>query len=156
MASDEEFLEALARGTEAEDKVYTYLRMNYSFVQDMRYQTHEKGSGPRLEGTSGSVILPDFQVIDRFKGRFLVDVKAKTRTYTLGNDKCFTVDDYKLEDYERCVKYLLSDKLVIIFVYDNKMYFYDSTDKLPQSIMFDNDYGKKAYLFKVDESKIRT
>ena len=156
MSSDRVFSAALAKGIIAEDKVYTYLRMNYSYVQDMRYQTHEKGSGPRLEGTSGSVILPDFQVIDRFKGRFLIDVKSKTSTYTLGNAEYFTVDDYKLEDYERCVKYLLSDKLMIVFVFKGNMYFYESTERLPKPVTFDNDYGKKAYLFEVDSTKIRS
>ena len=52
----------------------------------MRYQTHDKGTGPRLEGTSGSVILPDFAFYDKFKGKCLLDVKHKTKNYILTDD----------------------------------------------------------------------
>ena len=61
MASDN-FQEKLEMGTAGEDIVYPWLKQNNSLVQDMRYQKHEKGTGPRLEGTDGNVVLPDFGV----------------------------------------------------------------------------------------------
>jgi len=144
---DKRFKENLRLGTIAEDKVYSYLRMNYSHVQDMRYQTHEKGTGPRLEGTSGSVILPDFAYYDRFKGKGLLDVKYKASNF-------FTVDDYKYKDYLSCVGLMNLEKLILVFVYEDEMYFYDSSEATgPRT--FNNSYGKAAYVFDYDRSKIR-
>lgn len=144
---DRRFKENLRLGTKAEDKVYSYLRMNYSHVQDMRYQTHEKGTGPRLEGTSGSVILPDFAYYDKYKGKGLLDVKYKSSNY-------FTVDDYKYRDYLTSVELLNLEKLVLVFVYEDEMYFYDSSEATgPRT--FNNNYGKAAYVFDYDRSKIR-
>jgi hypothetical protein len=145
--TDEEFQEKLRLGTLAEDKVYSYLRMNYSCVQDMRYQKHEKGSGPRLEGTIGSLILPDFAYYDRYKGKGLLDVKHKAKNY-------FTVDDYKFRDYIECVGIMNLDHLTLVFVYEDEMYFYDGTEATGPKI-FNNGYGKAAFVFEYDKKKIR-
>jgi hypothetical protein len=145
--TDEEFQENLRIGTEAEDKVYAWLKLHYSFVQDMRYQSHDKGSGPRLEGTGGIVVLPDFAFYDKFKGKCLLDVKHKTKNF-------FTVDDYKMRDYLRCVELMNAEGLVLCFVFEDEMYFYDSTEKAGP-IQFNNAYGKAAYKFEFDRSKIK-
>ena len=145
--TEEQFQENLRLGTVAEDKVYSYLRMNYSFVQDMRYQKHEKGTGPRLEGAGGSVILPDFSYYDKFEGRWLLDVKHKTKNF-------FTVDDYKYRDYTRCVDLMGHAGLVLVFVYEGEMYFYDSKEASGPKI-FNNGFGRAAYVFDYDRSKIR-
>ncbi len=145
--TDEEFQENLRLGTAAEDKVYSYLRMNYSFVQDMRYQKHEKGTGPRLEGTTGSLILPDFAYYDRYKGKGLLDVKYKA-------SKFFTVDDYKYRDYLECAGIMNLVNLLLVFVYEDEMYFYNSSEATgPRT--FNNSYGKAAYIFEFDKSKIK-
>lgn len=145
--TDEEFEENLRLGTAAEDKVYSYLRMNYSCVQDIRYQKHEKGTGPRLEGSIGSLILPDFAFYDRYKGKGLIDVKYKAKPF-------FTVDDYKFRDYKECVGIMNLSVLLLVFVYENEMYFYDSTEATGPKT-FNNAYGKAAYVFNYDRSKIR-
>jgi len=144
---DKRFKENLRLGTIAEDKVYSYLRMNYSCVQDMRYQKHEKGTGPRLEGTIGSLILPDFAFYDRYKGKGLIDVKYKAKPY-------FTVDDYKFRDYLECVGILNLEKLLLVFVYEDEMYFYDSDEATGPKI-FNNGFGKAAYVFEHDRKNIR-
>lgn len=145
--TDEEFQGNLRIGTLAEDRVYAYLKLHYSFVQDLRYQTHDKKAGPRLEGTGGSVILPDLAFYDKFKGKKLLDVKHKTSPY-------FTVDDYKMRDYLRCVELLNADGLMFVFVYNDEMYFYDSSERTgPKE--FNNGYGKSAYIFEFDRTKIR-
>lgn len=154
MQSDEEFKETLAKGTVAEDRVYAWLKSTYAFVQDLRYQTHDKGTGPRLEGVSGHVILPDFAIYDRFKGRHLIDVKAKTSIYPFNGKMYFTVDDYKFRDYLRCVDLLNADGLMLVFVYNDKLYFYDSSEH-SGVVTFNNMYGKSAYLFEHDETKIK-
>ena len=144
---DKRFEENLRLGTAAEDKVYSYLRMNYSFVQDMRYQKHEKGTGPRLEGTTGSLILPDFAYYDRYKGKGLIDVKYKASNF-------FTVDDYKYRNYLECTGIMNLVNLVLVFVYEDEMYFYDSKEATgPQT--FNNSFGKAAYVFEYDRSKIK-
>ena len=145
--TEEKFQENLRLGTAAEDKVYSYLRMNYSCVQDMRYQKHEKGTGPRLEGTIGHLILPDFGYYDRYKGKGLIDIKYKSNPY-------FTVDDYKFRDYRECVGIMNLEKLLLVFVYKDEMYFYDSSEATgPRT--FNNEYGRAAYVFELDRSKIR-
>jgi hypothetical protein len=145
--TDEQFQENLRLGTLAEDKVYSYLRMNYSCVQDMRYQKHEKGTGPRLEGTIGSLILPDFAYYDRYKGKGLLDVKYKASNF-------FTVDDYKFRNYQECVGIMNLESLILVFVYEDEMYFYDSKEATGPRV-FNNEHGKSAYIFNVDRSKIR-
>jgi hypothetical protein len=120
----------------------------------MRYQTRDKNTGPRLEGMGGSVILPDFAVYDRFRGKHLLDIKAKSSVYTISGKSYFTVDDYKLHDYLRCVYLMNMDGLLLLFVYGDKFYIYDAKDNTGQH-QFNNHYGKKAYLFEYDRSKIR-
>lgn len=145
--TDEKFQENLKLGTPAEDKVYSYLRMNYSLIQDLRYQKHEKGTGPRLEGLSGSFILPDFAFYDKFKGKGLIDVKYKTKPF-------FTVDDYKFRDYKECVGFMNLSILLLVFVYEDEMYFYDSSEATGPRV-FNNSYGSAAYVFDYDRLKIR-
>ena len=144
---DIQFQENLRIGTEAEDMVYTWLKLHHAYVQDMRYQTHDKGSGPRLEGKLGSIILPDFAFYDRYKGKYLLDVKYKTKDF-------FTVDDYKMHDYLKAVNLLGMDGLQLVFVYENEKYFYDSSEKIGP-LKFNNAYGKAAYKFEFDRSKIK-
>jgi hypothetical protein len=145
--TNEEFQENLRIGTEAENKVYAWLRMNYSFVQDMRYQKHEKGTGPRLEGLGGSVVLPDFAYYDKIQGNYLLDVKYKSKNY-------FTVDEYKMRDYLKAVDLLGMDGLLLVFVFQNEMYFYDSLEK-QGPVAFNNSYGTSAYTFRFDKLKIK-
>lgn len=152
--NDELFAETLARGTAGEDRAYTWLRMNYSFVQDMRYQKHEKGSGPRLEGTSGNVILPDFSVVDPYKGSWAIDVKTKSSIYAVNGVECFTVDDYKFRDYVRYAELYRHDGLLLLFIYKDEFYLYNSKDTIGVT-SFNNGYGRNAYLFKHDRTKIK-
>jgi len=151
---DKDFEKSLAIGTKAEDKVYVWLKQTYAYVQDMRYQTRDKGTGPRLEGAAGSIILPDFAVYDRFRGKRLLDVKAKSSVYTISGKSYFTVDDYKFQDYLKCVELMNLDGLLLLFVYGDKFYIYDAEDHKGIH-KFDNNYGKSAYLFEYDKDKIR-
>ena len=129
MTKDSRFAETLAMGTAAEDIVYSYLEANNSFVQDMRKQKHEDGRGPRLRGTEGELVLPDFGVTnkDPRKGNFLVDVKSKTSVYKVKGKKCFTVDR-KFEQYKRVREILRYDFLMLAFLYEDRMYFYRDTE----------------------------
>jgi hypothetical protein len=113
----------------------------------MHYQKHNKGTGPRLEGAGGSIILPDFSYYDRYNGNYLLDVKHKTKNF-------FTVDDYKMDDYLRAAELQGMDGLKLVFVFENEMYFYDSSERLGP-IQFDNTYGKSAYKFEFNRSKIK-
>ena len=146
-AKDAAFRENLRIGKIAEDKAYAWLKLHYSFVQDMRYQTHDEKTGPRLEGTSGSIILPDFAFYDKFKGKKLLDVKHKSKPR-------FTVTDYQMRDYLRCVDLLNAEGLVLCFDYEDEMYFYNSEEKTGP-IIFDNGFGYAAYEFEFSRSKIR-
>jgi len=153
---DIDFVEKLKIGTEGEDTVYQWLKQNNSLVQDMRYQKHEKGSGPRLEGTEGKVVLPDFAVWNKslHKGNFAVDVKVKSDVYTINWKKCFTVDK-KFEDYRKCVEIMKLDFLSIIFVYEGSLYVYKDSDSCGIHI-YNNKYSTgNVYLFELDKSKIR-
>lgn len=154
MKSDEEFEAALAVGVAAEDSVYEWLKHNYSYVQDTRYQTREKGTGPRLEGIERSVILPDFIVYDKFKGRWAIDVKKKSAAYIIDGARYFTVDDYKFDDYMKCVALMGLDGLMIVFKFEGDMYFYTHEDK-GRKHQFVNSYGRYAYLFEYSKKKIR-
>ena len=153
--TDELFEKSLAIGTAAEDIVYEWLKMNYAFVQDCRYQTRDKGKGPRLDGLSGSLVLPDFIVYDRYKGKFAIDVKFKSSIYPINGKKYFTVDDYKFRDYCQCVQLMNLDKMSVLFVHEDKFYMYDSTENKGIH-RFDNTFGKAAYLFEHDASKIKS
>ena len=156
MKSDTEFEEKLAIGTAGEDIVYEYLKRNNSLVQDMRYQKHDKGSGPRLEGTEGSVILPDFAVYNKSpsKGSYTVDVKVKSDLYTIDRKKCFTVDK-KFLDYKKATQILKLDFLLLIFMYEDRMYFYKDSE-VHGTREYNNQYGKgTVYGFAHDVSRIR-
>ena len=153
---DARFQETLARGIEAENYVYEWLKMNFGGVQDSRYQNVAgKNTGPRIEGLAGSVILPDFIVYDQYKGRFAVDVKDKSSVYPVDGKKYFTVDAYKFDHYRRCVQIMGLDYLVLIFRFEGKLYWYDCRDISPKKHTFGNVYGDSAYLFEFDESKIK-
>jgi hypothetical protein len=156
MKSDNKWEENLATGTAGEDIVHEYLKRNNSLVQDLRYQKHEKGSGPRLEGTEGTVILPDFAVYNKnpSKGRYAVDVKVKSSLYTIDRKKCFTVDK-KFLDYKQATQILKMDFLMLVFMYEDRMYFYKDTD-LHGTTEYNNQYGTgTVYGFAHDENKIR-
>ena len=152
--NEENFESALAIGTAAEDAVYEWLKQNYSYVQDTRYQTRDKGTGPRLCGKEKSVILPDFIIYDKFRGKRAIDVKYKTSAYKINGGRHFTVDDYKFDNYMKCVELMGLDGLIIIFKFENDMYFYDHTDRGPLH-RFANTYGNGAYLFELDSKRIR-
>lgn len=154
MVSDVDFEKNLAAGTKAEDEVYAWLKSTYGFVQDMRFQTREKGTGPRLEGMGGSIILPDFAVYDGFRGKKLLDVKAKSSVYKINGKDYFTVDDYKFRDYLRCVDLMKLEGLLLLFVFNQKFYIYEAEEN-KGTHTFDNNYGKQAILFEYDKSKIR-
>lgn len=154
-ASDEEFQKKLAIGTAGEDSVYAWLKQNNSLVQDMRYQKHEKGSGPRLEGTEGFIVLPDFAVWNKNpnKGNYLVDVKVKKDVYPVDGKQCFTVDK-KFEDYKRCSEIMKMDFLKIIFVYEGKFYVYKHTDYACIT-QYNNGYSTgNVYCFEYDKKRI--
>jgi hypothetical protein len=154
MATQEQFEEALAKGTEAEDFVYEWLKQNYSYVQDSRYQTRDKGTGPRLEGKEKSVILPDFIIYDKFRGAHAVDVKSKTSVYTIDGGRYFTVDDYKFDNYIKCVELMRLDGLILIFKFENDLYFYTEKDR-GRKHWFANVHGNGSYLFEFDKKRIR-
>lgn len=154
MKSNEEFEAALAVGIEAEDFVYEWLKQNYSYVQDTRYQTREKGTGPRLEGKEKSVILPDFIIYDKFRGNWAIDVKKKSAAYIIDGGRYFTVDDYKFNDYMKAASLMKLDGLMIIFRFEGDMYFYTHEDK-GRKHQFINSHGNYAYLFEYDKKKVR-
>ena len=149
------FQEKLEMGIAGEDIVYPYLKRTNSLVQDMRYQKHEKGAGPRLEGTEGSLVLPDFAVWNKnpSKGNFLVDVKVKKDLYTVNGIKCFTVDR-KYENYLRCVQVMKMDHLAIIFVHEGRLHAYKDSD-LTCTTYFNNIHGTgKVYCFEYNKNKV--
>lgn len=156
LSTDEEFQKSLAVGLAGEDIVYKYLIENYGLVEDNRSQVHEKGSGPRLVGTEGRIVLPDFCVYNKPgspKGRFAVDAKVKTSLYPFDGKQCFTVDK-KFEDYKRIVEIKHLDYLAIIFLYKDKMYFYRDNECIGHKFM-DNKYGRgNVYYFEFDDKKV--
>lgn len=155
MSTEEEFQSSLALGLAAEEIVYGYLKSNNSYVQDMRKQTHEDNRGPRLSGTEGELVLPDFGVTnkDPKKGNFLIDAKFKNSVYTINGVKCFTVDR-KYEQYKRVVQVLRYEYLVMAFVFDDRMYFYRDTECSGNHRYTPNQYGDGlVYLFPFDGKK---
>lgn len=149
------FQEKLAMGIAGEDIVYPWLKRNNSLVQDMRYQKHEKGSGPRLEGTEGKIVLPDFGVWNKseLKGNFLVDVKVKKDIYPVNGKMCFTVDR-KYEEYLRCVQVMKMDYLMLVFVYNDRMHVYKDSD-LTCVTTFKNQYSNgNVYCFEYDKTRV--
>lgn len=156
MATEEEFRESVAIGTAAEDIVYDYLIKNNGQVQDLRKQKHDSFTGPRLRGTEGSTVLPDFFVHNKSpeKGNFALDVKFKSSVYTINGKKCFTVDN-KYEDYLRVVQIYRLDHLKIVFMYEGRMHFYTNADCFDKT-MFPNQYGSGwVYLFEYDKRRIQ-
>ena len=154
MLSEAEFKRAIELGLIAEEIVLLYLQSNNSLVQDMRKQMHEYRKGPRLKGTEGEIILPDFAVYNKnpSKGKFAVDAKYKNSLYPVNGKQCFTVDN-KLEDYRRATQILGLEFLVIAFMYKNKLYFYKDTEYC-EITTFNNQHGTgSVYCFEFDESK---
>ena len=154
MATEAEFQAALTLGEIAEEAVLVYLEANNSLVQDMRKQAHPDNKGPRLKGTEGEVVLPDFAVYNKNpnKGKFAVDAKYKTSLYPVKGKKCFTVDD-KFEDYKRATEILGLEYLMIAFMHKNKLYFYKDSECCGTTT-FDNQHGTGlVYLFEFDETK---
>jgi len=157
LLSDEQFKKSLAIGVAGEDMVYEYLIQNHGLVEDCRSQTHGEGSGPRMIGTEGFIVQPDFCVYNKPgspKGRFAVDVKVKNSVYWYKGKQCFTVDS-KFEGYKRIVQIKQLDFLQIIFVYKNQMYFYRDSDLFGKELK-SNEYGTGVvYYFEMDESRIK-
>lgn len=143
---DDNFNVKLEVGMQAEDKVYRYLILNYQYVQDCRYQRREKFSGPRLVGTAGNLVLPDFIVYDEHHGKYAVDVKYKSAAYPIGGVECFTADYSKTQDYARVAEVLGLDKVLLIFVYNDNLYLYDAKD-IHGRHCFNNKYGSEAVLY---------
>lgn len=155
MSSDAKFQESLILGTDAEDIVYSYLKANNSFVNDMRKQKHEDNRGPRLIGTEGELVLPDFGVINKNpnKGSYLLDVKFKTSVYTINGKEYFTVDR-KFEQYKRTVELLRMDFLMMVFVFKNRLYFYKESEVSGTHQFTPNAFGDGfVYLFEFGDKK---
>jgi len=150
----ENFKEKLEMGIAGEDLVYPWLKARNSLVQDMRSQAHTEFAGPRLEGTEGSIALPDFAVYNKneTKGNFAVEVKVKTDIYPVKGKMCFTVDE-KFEDYKRVVQIMKLDFLVMLFIYKGRMYSYRGSETLGRHY-FGTIFGEWGYLFEYDTSKI--
>ena len=152
----EQFREKLDMGIDAENRVYDYLKANNSYVEDLRQQKHGEFSGPKLCGTEGTVILPDFAVYNKRpdKGTFAVDVKSKNSIYPINGKMCFTVDD-KYEDYKKVTQIKRLDYLAIIFVYEDRMYMYKESDCLGMHQYVPNGYGNgRVYYFEFDKTKM--
>lgn len=156
MSSDKEFIENLKIGEAGEDVVYDWLVKNNSYVEDLRSHKRVENKGPRLVGTEGSLVLPDFVVYNKNpnKGCFAVDVKVKNSVYTISRKKCFTVDN-KYEQYKTAVQVKKLDFLAIIFIYENRMYFYKDSDCCGIT-RFKNQFSTgNVYLFELDKLKVR-
>ena len=153
---DEQFLEKLEMGIDAENTAYEYLKANNSFVEDLRQQKHNEFSGPRMCGTEGIVTLPDFVVYNKnpSKGSYAVDVKSKNSLYTINGKKCFTVDDKYLQ-YQRATQIKRLDYLSIIFVFEGRMYMYKDSDCAGKHYYTSNGYGNGVvFYFEFDRSKM--
>ena len=143
-------------GIDAENIVYTYLVAHNSYVEDLRQQKHGEFAGPRLHGTEGKVVLPDFAVYNKNpgKGTYLVDVKSKNSIYPINNMKCFTVDD-KYEQYKKATEIKRMDYLAIIFFYEDRMYMYKDSDCKGMHQYSPSQYGNgRVYYFEFDKLKI--
>jgi hypothetical protein len=155
MSSEDRFQETLAMGIAAEDIVYNYLKVNNSLVQDMRKQTHEDNRGPRLIGTEGEIVLPDFAVYNKNpnKGNFVLDVKAKSSVYTINKKKYFTVDR-KYEQYKQVRDIMKFDFLMMVFLFEDRMYFYRENETTETYQYSPNAYGDGfVYLFPFGSKK---
>lgn len=154
MSSDEEFQEQLKFGEAAEDIVYDYLIANNSGVIDLRKQKRDEGGGPKLVGTEGSLILPDFGVFNKNprKGTYTVDVKRKRSLYGYAGQKCFTVDN-KFEQYKQVTQIMRYDFLGLMFFFEDRMYFYKESEIFGKEFK-SNEYGNGfIYYFKFDNTK---
>lgn len=152
---DTSFDEKLELGQQGEDQVYNYLITKYGYVEDTRKQRYEDNVGPRLRGTDGYLVLPDFVVYDTRPGgaKFAVDVKVKNSIYTVNNRNCFTVD-YKYEHYKRVAEVKGLDFVAIIFVYKGTMFFYRDSDCIGTTT-FENQYSRgDVYLFEYSKENI--
>lgn len=150
---DNDFKESLAMGVNAEDIVYHFLIERHRLVQDIRKQTHEDSRGPRLRGTEGEVVLPDFAVYDGSKGKFILDVKGKNSVYRINGVNCFTVDR-KYEQYLKIKDVMGVDYLVMVFVFEDRMYFYRDNECCGTYQFTPNQYGDGlVYLFPFDGKK---
>lgn len=155
MSSDEEFNKQLAIGEAGEDIVYDYLVSHNSYVEDLRKQKRNTGGGPRLRGTEGSIVSPDFAVYNKspIKGNFAVDAKVKTSIYPSLGKMCFTVDN-KIEQYRLATQVKKLDFLAIIFIYDQRMFFYKDSECCGKTT-FPNQVGSGlVYCFEYDIKKI--
>lgn len=155
MSSNEVFQQNLIFGEEAEDIVYDYLIKNHSCVVDLRKQKRDEGRGPRMVGTEGSFVLPDFGVYNKSKrkGTFSVDVKRKNSLYYFTAQKCFTVDR-KFEQYKIASRIMRFDYMAIIFFYEDRMYLYKEDEHIGFEFK-SNEYGSgNVYYFPFNEKKI--
>lgn len=153
MGKDDKFNECLEIGKGGEDLVYGYLRERNHYVDDNRRQRYEDGGGPRLLGTKGKTVLPDFTVYNIGSDSYALDVKVKNKVYLIDGKFYFTVDN-KYEDYLRAVQIKRLDYLAFIFIYKEKMYFYKDVD-LARTHQYNNDYSDGlVYCFEFDKSKI--
>lgn len=152
---DETFNRNLEIGSAGEDIVYEYLVRNNSCVLDLRKQKRDEGAGPRLKGTEGQIVVPDFAVYNKnpTKGNFSVDSKVKNSVYTVNGKKCFTVDS-KFEQYKRSTQIMQLDFVLLIFLYKNRMYAYKESE-CAGITRFDNQYSTgNVYIFEYNEAKI--
>jgi hypothetical protein len=153
---DDDFEKNLAMGVAGEDSVYQYLITYNGLVEDSRSQVHGEGAGPRMIGTEGKIIQPDFCVYNKPgspKGRFAVDVKVKSSIYPYKGLRCFTVDK-KFEDYKKIIQIKKLDYLAIVFIFENKMYFYKDSDCIGSEFI-SNKFGHgNVYYFEHDTTKI--
>ena len=151
----ENFEEKLAIGAIGEDIVFNYLVARNSFVHDHRKEKCKDSGGPRLIGTEGHLILPDFSVRNKNlnKGDFAVESKVKTSIYPINRKMCFTVDN-KYEHYLRSVKILKLNFLVMAFLFEDRIYFYKDTE-CDGITTYNNKYGNgKVYLFEYNRKNI--
>jgi hypothetical protein len=146
------FEEKLELGIKGEDIAYSYLIRKYSQVGDLRNQRHEVAGGPRLLGTEGTTILPDFSVYSKYNGAFAVDVKVKTSLYPVKGKRCFTVDN-KYEHYKRAVQIMRLDYLAMIFIYEGRMYFYKDSDLFDKTNFDMQQSTGWVYCFEFDKDK---
>jgi len=152
----ENFKEKLDMGIDAENIVYPYLVTHNSYVEDLRQQKHGEFAGPRLCGTEGKLVLPDFAVYNKNpnKGTYLVDVKSKNKTYPINGMTCFTVDD-KFEQYKKSAEIKRMDYLAIMFFLEGRMYLYKDSDCKGMHQYPPSQYGNgRVYYFEFDKSKM--
>jgi len=153
MKSEIDFEKNLVMGTSADDIVHSYLKQNNRYVMDCRNMNHGPNHGPRLEGTEGIAILPDFMVKNKPpKESFAVDVKAKSRLYPIDGVMCFTVDK-KILQYKVATQLFGLDYLAIIFFFEGKLYQYRDSEYFGTKD-FDNEFSTgTSYLFRFDKRK---